>query len=169
MKIILVLFVIFAGIYLWIQKVNELTPAKTKVKTKEDIGKFYYLKKSLFTPTEYIFYQELQKQNNNKYIIHSKVRLEDLVGVAKGVGDRHREMRNHIKSRHVDFFITEHSGEIVAVIELDDKSHDTEKAKIGDEIKNQIFAFNQIRFYRVGVGKNYSEEVKDILEMIKNI
>ena len=42
----------------------------------------------------------------------------------------------------------------MAVIELDDKSHDSEKAKHGDEIKNQIFEHNQVRFYRVKVGED---------------
>lgn len=92
------------------------------------------------------------------------MRLEDIVGVGKGVGDRYREMRNHITPRHVDFVITEHSGEIVAVIELDDKSHDAEKAKVGDDIKNQIFAFNKVSFYRVRVGEKYLETIQEILQ-----
>jgi len=136
-------------------------------KEKEDIGKYFYLKKSLFTPAEYIFYRELQRQNNNEYVIHSKVRLEDIVGVAKGVGEKFNAMRNHIKSRHVDFAIIGPTGDILAVIELDDTSHDTEHAQKGDEIKNQIFKYNSVRFYRVRVGQIYAEEVSRILSEVK--
>jgi hypothetical protein len=124
-------------------------------------------KKSLFTPTEYVFFQELQKQNNKKYVIHSKVRLEDIVGVGKGVGNRFREMRNHIKSRHVDFAILDKAGKILAVIEVDDKSHDTEKAKVGDGYKNDIFEFVGVKFYRVRVGETYAERIENILGEIK--
>jgi len=153
---------IFVGIATFISNQNKETKKKSE-KPKENIGHFYYPKKSLLTQTERTFYQELQKQNNNQYAIHSKVRLEDIVGVAKGVGDRFREMRNHIKSRHVDFVITKHSGEILAVIELDDKSHDTKKAQVADEIKNQIFEYNNVKFYRVRVGEDYLEKVSHIL------
>jgi len=162
--------IIFAGIVYFITekiKNSENGSGTKKIKQKEDIGEFYYLKKSLFTPTEYVFFQELQKQNNNQYVIHSKVRLEDIVGVGKGVGKRFREMRNHIKSRHVDFVVVGNQGEVIAVIELDDKSHNFEKAKTGDEIKNQIFAFNKVNFHRVRVGEDYSERIENILKEVQ--
>jgi hypothetical protein len=160
--LLIIIGLIFVGVVTFVTN-QKKEPGVKKEKIKEDIGKYYYLKKSLFTPTEYVFYQELVKQNNNQYIIHSKVRLEDIVRVAKGVGNRFREMRNHIKSRHVDFVLVGGHGEVVAVIELDDKSHDTEKAKIGDEIKNQIFEFNKVKFYRVRVGENYIKKINEIL------
>jgi hypothetical protein len=169
---ILIFGIIFAiAAYLFSEFVkksgNNQEPDSTPLKEKEDIGKYFYLKKSLFTPAEYIFYRELQKQNNNEFVVHSKVRLEDIVGVAKGVGEKFNAMRNHIKSRHVDFAIIGSTGDILAVIELDDKSHDTDSAQRGDEIKNQIFQFNQVKFYRVQVGQVYAEEINKILTEVK--
>jgi hypothetical protein len=164
--LLIVVGLIFFGIVTFVKEQKKESRVKTE-KPKEDIGHFYYAKKSLMTPTERNFYKELQVQSNNRYATHSKVRLEDIVGVANGVGSRHREMRNHIKSRHVDFIITEHSGEIIAIIELDDKSHDTKKAQVGDEIKNQIFEYNKVRFYRVRVGETYSERIKNILKEVQ--
>ena len=76
-------------------------------------------------------------------------------------------MRNHIKSRHVDFVVVGNQGEVIAVIELDDKSHNFEKAKTGDEIKNQIFAFNKVNFHRVRVGEDYSERIENILKEVQ--
>jgi hypothetical protein len=52
------------------------------------------------------------------------------------------------------------------LIELDDKSHYTEKAKVGDETKGQIFAFNKINFYRVRVGEDYSRRIETILREV---
>ncbi len=159
--IFLVIAILFAVVSVVISQVMK--KSSLSVKEKEDIGKYYYIKKSLFTPAEYVFYQELQRQNNNQYLIHCKVRLEDIVGVAKGVGTRYREMRNHIKSRHVDFVLVDQSGDISIVVELDDRSHDTEKAQVGDKLKNQIFNYNKVRFYRVSVGINYTKKVAEIL------
>lgn len=168
LKIILFIIfcLIFVGIATFISNQNK-EPKNKSEKPKEDIGHFYYPKKSLLTQTERVFFQELQKQNNNQYAIHSKVRLEDIVGVGKGVGNRYREMRNHIKPRHVDFVITKHSGEILAVIELDDKSHDTERAKVGDEIKNQIFNYNNVKFYRAKVGEDFTHTINNLFTKIK--
>lgn len=55
-------------------------------------------------------------------------------------------MRNHIKSRHVDFIIIGNHGNILAVIELDNKSHESEKTKHGHEIKNQILILLALSF-----------------------
>lgn len=168
MKTFLILIALAFIAYLVIQKLKESEKADLKIeKPKEDIGKYYYLKKSLFTPTEHTFFQELQKQNNGQFMINSKVRMEDIVGVGKGVGNRYREMRNHIKSRHVDFVINDLSGKTLAVIELDDKSHESEKAQYGDEIKNQIFSFVRVKFYRVKIGETYSEKIENIFEETK--
>ena len=158
------------GIIFFINNVSkEQGVQEIEKKERENIGKYYYLKKSLFTPTEYAFFKELQKQNNNEFMINSKVRLEDIVGVGKGnnIGKRFREMRNHIKSRHVDFVIVSNSGDILAAIELDDRSHNTEKAKIGDQIKDDIFGFVGSKFYRVRVGETYSERIESIFTEIK--
>lgn len=76
-------------------------------------------------------------------------------------------MRNHIKSRHVDFIIVGNNGEILAFIESDDKSHESEKAQHGDEIKNQTFDFVVVEFYRVKVWEMYLERIENILEEIK--
>ncbi len=168
--IIGILVLVGATVFLTNLKENLEQDGKSE-NERENIGKYYYLKKSFFTFREKPFFDELSKQNNNEFIILSKVRMEDIVGVGKGndIGKRYREMRNHIKSRHVDFAVLNKDGKILAVIEVDDKSHNTEKANNGDQIKNDIFGFVGIKFYRVKVGEVYSERIKDIfLEINKD-
>lgn len=170
MKSILILAVIVFIAYIVIQKLKESegTIISKPKKEKENIGKYYYLKKSFFTFREKPFFDELMKQNNDQFVILSKVRMEDVVGVQKGIEkNKYRPMRNHIKSRHVDFAILNKEGKILAVIEVDDKSHDTEKAKIADGYKNDIFEFVGVKFYRVRVGEVYADRINDMFTEIK--
>jgi hypothetical protein len=53
------------------------------------------------------------------------------------------------------------------VIEVDDKSHDTEKAKVGDGYKNDIFEFVGVKFYRVRVGETYADRINSIFTEIQ--
>jgi hypothetical protein len=170
MKTFFILIAIVVIVFVVIQKLKESEGGfepKSK-KERESIGKYYYLKKSFFTFREKPFFDELMKQNNNEFVILSKVRMEDIVGVGKGIEKaKYRPMRNHIKSRHVDFAILNKEGKILAVIEVDDKSHNTEKAKVGDGYKNDIFEFVGVKFYRVNVGETYANRISSIFTEIK--
>ena len=50
-------------------------------------------------------------------------------------------------------------------IELDDKTHNTEKAKSTDEFKNKLFDTINIKLYRIKVGDNYENEIKKIFNL----
>jgi hypothetical protein len=171
-KIIIGMLILASIAYFLAEKMKALdsgSGAKSKSKKeRENIGKYYYLKKSFFTYREKPFFDELMKQNEDQFVILSKVRMEDIVGVAKGIEkNKYNPMRNHIKSRHVDFAILNKEGKILAVIEVDDKSHETEKAKVGDGYKNDIFEFVGVKFFRVRVGETYAGRINSIFTKIK--
>ncbi len=149
------------------EKKEEKKEEKVK-KEKEDLGKYYQLKNTFFTYREKPFFDELQRQNNGRYTILSKVRMEDVVNVVKGLNyKKSYSMRNRIKSRHIDFVILDKfSGKILAVIELDDNSHNWKKAEAGDDLKNAVFSFVGVKFYRVKVGETYSDKVAEILSLV---
>lgn len=98
-----------------------------KVQLREG-QKFPYRKKDyLLTITEKEFYNTLkQVVDKNNLLIFSKVRLEDLLWLPKGIDHKERfSLRNRIKSRHVDFVICDNQNiKPLLVIELDDSSHD---------------------------------------------
>ena len=79
-----------------------------------------------------------------------------------------RSNRNHIKSRHVDFVIfNKENLHILAIIELDGKSHSSSYQKNLDITKNSIMqAVYGDRFYRIKVGTDFASEIKKILVTI---
>lgn len=167
MKLILILAIFLYIAYIVIQKLKD--SKKEIVKSEENIGTYFTLKKFFFTQSEKSFFKELVKQNNNQYTILSKVRLEDIVSAKKSLDWKQKGIkRNYIKSKHLDFVILDiDSGNILAVIELDGKSHDIEKQGKYDAIKDTILTSVGVNFYRVRVGEIYSERIENILQEIK--
>lgn len=90
--------------------------------------------------------------------------MEDIVSAKKSLDWKEKGIkRNYIKSKHIDFVILDnHYGNILAVIELDGKSHDTEKQGKYDKIKDDILNSVDVKFYRVKVGEVYSEKINEI-------
>jgi very-short-patch-repair endonuclease len=175
MKILFIIIgmLAFIGVIVFITNLKnkmELSDEKNK-KLKENIGSYFTLKKFFFTQSEKSFFEELKKQNNGQYTILSKVRLEDIVSAKKTLNWKEKGIkRNYIKSRHLDFVILDnHYGNILSVLELDGKSHDTEKQGRYDKIKDDILNSVGVMFYRVKVGEIYENKVKEIFEELEKI
>lgn len=165
------IFYLVIIIYYFFHRRNRLNKKITQKNinfNRENIGKYFYMRSSIFTKSEELFFRVLYNHNKSRYIINSKVRMEDIFKVSSKAGNRYKEMRNRIKSRHLDFVLTDKSGQVVAIIELDDKTHSKQSAFIGDILKNQIIEYNQIKLYRVKVGEYYIERVKNIYLDIAN-
>lgn len=77
-------------------------------------GNMPYVRRTfLLTKRERAFYKVLKEQTvNTKLNIHCKTRLEDLIVVTKNSQNRFAD-RNRIKSRHVDFAITDDESRIL--------------------------------------------------------
>lgn len=128
------------------------------------INDYPYKSKMLLTKTEYNFYKELRKFLDEKqYIVCPKIRLEDFIYVTNK--QELYKYRGYIKSRHIDFLICDNDLHIKFAIELDDKTHNTEKAKSTDEFKNKLFDTINIKLYRIKVGDNYENEIKKIFNL----
>lgn len=170
MKSILILAVLVFIAYIVIQKLKQSESNFDSIKKPIDnIGSYFTLKKYFFTQSEKTFFTELIKQNNNQYTILSKVRLEDIVSAKKTLDWKEKGIkRNYIKSRHLDFVILDnHYGNILAVIELDGKSHDTEKQGKYDKIKDDILNTVGVKFYRVKVGEDFANTINNLFTEIK--
>ena len=147
--------------------ISNLPKEKYGAEKKEEdgIGTYFTLKKYFFTQSEKTFFNELVKQNNNQYTILSKVRLEDIVSAKKSLDWKEKGIkRNYIKSKHLDFVILDnHYGNILAVIELDGKSHNTDRQGKYDKIKDDILNSVGCKFYRVKAGEDYAQSIHDVL------
>ena len=122
-----------------------------------------YKKRLILTKTEYAFYTVLVKEcYKRKLLVCPKVRLEDLVYVT----DKEHPLRyrGYVKSRHVDFVITDIRLNALAAIELDDPSHDTYKAAKTDRFKNELFKTINVPLIRVKTGTDYITQITIIFD-----
>lgn len=117
-----------------------------------------YARRNLLTDTEQFFYTILLNEARKRNLhVCPKVRLEDIICVTD-TEDKNK-YRGYIKSRHVDFVLIDEYYETVAAIELDDPSHNTEKAAKIDEFKNELFDTVEIPLIRINVEDNYAREI----------
>ncbi|WP_427449901.1 DUF2726 domain-containing protein [Litorimonas sp. WD9-15] len=90
------------------------------------------------------------------YHLHGKVRLEDIIRVKRNVPEKARwTLRGRVKSRHVDYLITDSTGRSVLAIELDGAAHDPNNPSEADRVKTALFAVTDIPLRRVRVGEDF--------------
>lgn len=132
----------------------------------EEPREYPYIKRQLLTNTEYEFYKVLKAGCDFVgVIVCPKVRMEDFLEVT----DKKNlyKYRGYIKSRHIDFIICRRDLTMIAGIELDDSSHNMEKAQKIDEFKNKVFQTINTPLFRVKVtGGSYNEKVAGILNSL---
>lgn len=123
----------------------------------------YVTKKYIMTQTELQFYRELKKVTDKLNLtIFSQVNLERIVQVK----DNNTKDRNRIKSRSIDYTIVNNENcKVICCIELDDYTHNSQKAKINDHFKDELFKKVNIPLHRIKVNNNYNlEQIENILK-----
>ena len=150
------------------KKISNQKKTKKQEKSYFDYSYMPYQRNNLLTKTEYRFYLVLKKKcDEQNLLICPKVRLEDFILVPLEDFYEKQKYRGHIKSRHVDFLITDNRLHILAGIELDDPTHDTEQAKIIDEFKDNLFATIDIPLFRIKTNTQYAKHIDFILQNVK--
>ena len=105
----------------------------------------YELNETILTERERAFYRILKPIADKLGLqICPKVRVADIVSIKKGTKDWQKWF-NKIRSKHVDFLLCDYDMNIVLMIELDDRSHESERAKKNDALKNAIFGGRLVR------------------------
>lgn len=167
MFLLFILF--FAALLYWeIKNREKKKPLETEQKNNIPyVTEFPYKKKYLLTKTEYRFYNVLKPQCDiRNMLICLKVRLEDFINTT--AEENRMKYRGYIKSRHVDFIICDGKLNIVAAIELDDRSHNGVRASQVDDFKNRLFQAVGIPLYRITV-KNGSEYMAEICRILDGL
>ncbi|MGI0119702.1 DUF2726 domain-containing protein [Zooshikella sp. RANM57] len=99
----------------------------------------YHSKGALFTPAERSFLGVLDQAVPNGVRVFGKVRVADVINPAKGLD--HKSWKTaffKISSKHFDYVLcSEDNFRVIAVVELDDKSHNNERAVKRDELINK--------------------------------
>lgn len=125
-----------------------------------------YHKKYLLTKNEYYFYKKLKEITEPLNLqILAKIRLADLIEVNKGLDSQKWGMYfGKIKSKHIDFAIAE-DMKIIALIELDDYTHQRADRQERDIFVNDVLAqtgYLLIRTY------GDIQQIKNFLESREN-
>ncbi len=99
----------------------------------------YILSDMLLTSKEQKFYNTLKPiAEKYNYTILCKMRLADIIKVPK---DTYESLRwfNYIKAKHIDFLVCDSNFKIIALIEVDDYTHNFDNRKKRDKFVNEIF------------------------------
>ncbi len=170
LDMILLILLVIGTIYIIYTKTQNKNNVTEKEETtappEKTAADLPYIKKYLLTRTEYIFFKILKPACDSADImICPKVRLEDLAEVT----DKNNlyKWRGYIKSRHVDFILTDNKLNVLAAIELDDSSHNSKKVQNTDTFKNNFFKKIGIPLFRIRTGQDYNEAITNIITALK--
>lgn len=147
--IMLVLIAIITILEKKIQNNNE----EIKVDENKNYAEYYSKKDYLLTPTELKFYKLLKNITDKLgYSIFVQVPLYEIVN--------HKNYKdfNKIKSKSIDFVITQKNCKILICIELDDKTHNNTKRIERDKFINKLFKDIGIKLIRIPVQNFYNIE-----------
>ena len=127
------IFVLIAILVL-IVVLNAIVKAKARKEgTGEDIP---YFGKTVLTEPEQVLYHRLVEALPD-LIVLAQVPLSGLVGIRKN--KRWQAQFNAISRKSVDYVVCRKDFSVVAVIELDDSTHEREDRQKSDEVKNTAF------------------------------
>ncbi len=143
-----------------------------ETKTKKDPKLMRYLLKGrTMNSSEQALYINLQQMLGDKYIVLSKVRLEDFIDVdSKGLTrNEWWGLRGKIKSRHVDFLICDqNTTRPILALELDGKSHQSAGRVERDNFINELYSHVELKIEHIRVGSDFKQEVERINTLLAN-
>lgn len=156
--LLLAVILIVAAIFLKpkaVERVEEVLP--------------YRLKDNFFSQSEFKFYGSLLEElEGERFRVFPKVRLADFVETTAKGKDFQRSF-NRIKSKHIDFIIWDTKLNKIALgIELDGKSHSSQKMLTRDDFVNKLYKQLGFPIKRIELGKVFVDEVKAIKNQIES-
>ena len=120
----------------------------------------------LFSPAERSFYGVLTQAIGDEIVLLAKVLVADILKPTKGLSRSDwQKAFNRISSKHFDYVLcSKDSLSIIAVIELDDKSHSQHKRIERDLLLDKACESANLKLFRFKAAKSYStSEIRNIL------
>jgi very-short-patch-repair endonuclease len=127
----------------------------------------YRAKRFFFTKSEQQFFRILNESlDSQRFTIFTKVRLADFVEV-KTSKEEYQKWWNKIRSKHVDFLVWDtQNSKIVLAVEVDGKSHESEKMIASDAFKDKMYTTIGISLHRIKVGSDFKIEVEKLIKLL---
>ncbi len=113
---------------------------------------FPYKKARLFTDTEHAFFEVLRECVDGDMLLLCKVRLADVIRPTTN----EIIYLNHVCQKHVDFVISDTTGDPLLVIELDDYSHNRPDRIKRDEFVDNALDAAGVEILHVPVSDSYN-------------
>jgi very-short-patch-repair endonuclease len=137
-SILLLLIVVIAVIVAF-----AVLKAKSQGGTGGEVWPFY-AKKPLSQPEQVLYFRLIQALP--EHIILAQVQLSRLLGVKKG--NNYQAWSNRINRMSADFVVCNKDSSIVAVIELDDATHEREDRQAADAKKDKVLGAAGVQIVR---------------------
>lgn len=141
--------------------------AQEKQYIKANYKEKYNKKEKLLTQNEILFYKVINEALKDKnIIINSQVVLYEIIETKKNNKNFNSNF-NKIKSKSIDFVLTDKEFNILLCIELDDTTHNRKDRIKRDDFINELFEELEIKLLRIPVQNYYSVEM--INKMLEDI
>jgi hypothetical protein len=169
--IVLIIFAFIGAAALKALKPSRRKPRPAKPEERwtppaADAPEFPFLrKKYFFSAAERSFYEVLQRVVGEQVHLFAKVRLADVVYVARGTESWQTHF-NRIQSKHIDFLLCDRQQIApLLAIELDDSSHDAEARQSRDQVVDAVCEAAGLPIIRIAAQRAYMpESLRTILE-----
>jgi very-short-patch-repair endonuclease len=122
----------------------KLNPFKGSVKKLVEETWPFYARKPLSEPEQILYFRLINALPD--HIVLAQVQLSRLLGVKKG--NNYHAWLNRINRLSADFVVCNKDSSVVAVIELDDSSHESEGRQATDAKKDKALASAGVRMIR---------------------
>jgi very-short-patch-repair endonuclease len=157
------IIILIAGL-IWLSfRDKSFIPPKTAPSDERTYAAFERAESLFVNRSELAFFQVMHRCLPPGFHLHSKTRLEDIIRVKKGISGQARwQLRGRVKSRHVDYLITDRAGVPKAAIELDGSSHNKD-ALNADTLKDGLFKAAGVPLMRVRTGTDYERAAARII------
>lgn len=144
MKYLFILILLIAFAFIILEK-----------RKKKDVEVWPYVKKKVLSnPEQILFYRLVRALPGN--VILAQVQLSRFLDVKKGFNNQ--AWFNKINRMSIDYLICDKDFEIVAAIELDDKSHERNRRKEADLKKDRALTAAGVKIHRWNVKQMPDEE-----------
>lgn len=140
--------------------------------SKRSVAQHAYQQKGpLFSPAERSFLGVLDSAVSDDYRVFGKVRVADVISPQKGMSRKNWQIAfNKISAKHFDYVLCRKDTlDVVAVIELDDKSHKKDSSQARDKLLASACDSASLKLVRFPAKASYSmQEVRDTIERTMN-
>ncbi len=142
-----------------------LRPARLR-RVETGPSRNYTLRRALFTRAERSFLGVLDQAVGSDYRVFGKVRVADVLKVSRQVPKSGWQAAfNKINGKHFDFVLADPGTlDVKVVVELNDRSHRSEKRAVRDQFIREACAGADLRLIEVEAKRAYS--VAEIREML---